>query len=88
MHGSEMRRPATPVAARIGHGREVRVAAARLRLDGITSYAVAAFELRAADPAQTLYDLLAPHHAQIPFINTLGFLPAPVAASSKAGRSR
>ncbi len=43
---------------------------------GITSYSVVAIELRAAGPAQTLYDLLAPHHAQIPFIGTLGFLPA------------
>ena len=43
---------------------------------GITSYAMVAIELAATGPARTLYDLLAPFHAQVPFIGTLGFLPA------------
>jgi hypothetical protein len=43
---------------------------------GITSYALVAVELRAAAPARTLYDLLAPYPEQVPFIGTLGFFPA------------
>ena len=42
---------------------------------GMTGYALVATELRAAAPAALLYDLLAAHHGQIPFIGTLGYFP-------------
>ena len=51
---------------------------------GITSYALVAVELRAAGPARKLYDLLAPHHEQVPFIGTLGFFPAALALGGLA----
>jgi class 3 adenylate cyclase len=51
---------------------------------GITSYALVAVELRATGPAQKLYDLLAPHHEQIPFIGTLGFVPVALALGGLA----
>ena len=51
---------------------------------GITSYALVAVELRATGPAQKLYDLLAPHHEQIPFIGTLGFFPVALALGGLA----
>ncbi len=44
-------------------------------LIGMTGYALVATELGAAVPAQRLYDLLAPHRGQIPFIGTLGYFP-------------
>ena len=53
-------------------------------LMGITSYAHVAIELRAIGPAQTLYDLLAPYHSQIPFIGTLGFIPTDLALGGLA----
>ncbi|HUJ65907.1 MAG TPA: hypothetical protein VLX59_10235, partial [Acidimicrobiales bacterium] len=42
---------------------------------GVTFYALVTVELRAAEAAQKLYDLLADYHEQIPFIGTLGFFP-------------
>jgi class 3 adenylate cyclase/tetratricopeptide (TPR) repeat protein len=42
---------------------------------GMTGYAQVATELRAETPAELLYDLLTPHHGQIPFIGTLGYFP-------------
>lgn len=42
---------------------------------GMTAYAVVDAELRSAGPAEQLYELLAPHHDQIPFIGTLGYFP-------------
>lgn len=43
---------------------------------GMTGYALVASELQAAEPARRLYDLLAPHDQQIPFIGTLGYFPS------------
>jgi tetratricopeptide (TPR) repeat protein len=51
---------------------------------GITSYAQVAVELRAIGPAQTLHDLLAPYHSQIPFIGTVGFTPNALALGALA----
>jgi class 3 adenylate cyclase/tetratricopeptide (TPR) repeat protein len=42
---------------------------------GMSAYSLVATELRAAGPAELLYDLLAPYHDQVPFIGTLGYLP-------------
>ena len=38
-------------------------------------FAGVAIELRAAVPAQQLYELLAPYHEQIPFVSTGGYPP-------------
>ncbi len=43
---------------------------------GVTFYALVTVELRAAEPAYELYELLSPYHEQVPFIGTLGFFPA------------
>jgi tetratricopeptide (TPR) repeat protein len=51
---------------------------------GITSYAMAAVDLRATGPAEKLYDLLTPYHEQVPFIGTLGFVPAALALGGLA----
>jgi len=51
---------------------------------GVTSYALIAVELRATGPAEKLYELLAPYHEQVPFIGTLGFLPAALALGGLA----
>jgi tetratricopeptide (TPR) repeat protein len=53
-------------------------------LMGVSSYAFVAVELRAAQPARTLYDLLAPYHDQVPFIGTLGFTPVTVSLGGLA----
>ena len=53
-------------------------------LMGITTYAAVAVELGAPGPAQMLYDLLAPHHGQIPFIGTVGFVPVALALGGLA----
>jgi tetratricopeptide (TPR) repeat protein len=51
----------------------------------VTGYALVASELRAAEPAERLYDLLAPHGRQIPFIGTVGYFPCSWSLGALAG---
>ena len=51
---------------------------------GMTGYALVATELQAAGPAERLYELLAPHHGQIPFIGTLGYFPTSLSLGALA----